>query len=109
MITADAIFGRPLVCRPSTPSTLPLLTTVIETLPTIDDDRIAALVEQLALAIVEIDEVQRGTRELLSEALVLLHARHTENAQLRQRGADLLEVSRPLPARLSSALSPSWL
>ena len=57
----------------------------------IDDDVLADLIEQLALAVADRDEELRSVRSLLSVALSHLHAEHVGAARLRER---LIETRR---------------
>lgn len=93
MPTADEIFGRRLAPAPW-PSSRPVLALVVELLPTIEDDLVADLLEHLALALADRDGELRAKRAVLSSALVLSHAYHTEIIRLRRRLGDLLDRQR---------------
>ena len=65
------------------PSSARLLAFVVEVLPTIDDEPVADLIEQLALLVVERDEEVAAVRVELSVALDLLHKEQTTSDRRR--------------------------
>ena len=78
-------------------------------LPTIDDEGIADLIEQLALLVVDRDEEVAALRSVLSVSLDLLRKEQTTNERRRAelyRLRDELRTSRP---RSESATVPSEL
>ena len=76
------------------PSSARLLVLVVELLPTIEDDLLADLVEQLAITLVERDERDRAITEVASVAADELHRTHGENCRLRERVIELGEALR---------------
>ena len=68
MLRADEIRWN-LTPAPS-PSSAPLMAIVAQRLPPIDDEFVADLVEQLAVAVVERDEELKAVRAVQSVALV---------------------------------------
>ena len=107
LMTADEIFARPREAVPW-PSTGSALAPAVEILPMIvvADDRIAELVEDLALELVAREEQLASVRELLAEALAQSN-RHVAAlaAAARQREA-LVEENRRY-ARQHCAPSPA--
>jgi hypothetical protein len=93
MLTADEIFSRPPMPM-AWPSSGPMLALAIELLPKIADDRIADLVELLALALVDRGAELHAVRSVGSLSLALSHAQHKEIVRLRNRLAALLEAGR---------------
>ena len=65
------------------PSSGPLLSLAVELPPGIEDKRIAALVEELAILVTERDEQVAAMRSVLSVALNLLHRERATNERLR--------------------------
>ncbi len=62
----------------------PVLEVAVEVLPTIEDDIVAALIEQLALAIADLADELRSVRAVLREALAIVHSQHREIVRLRR-------------------------
>lgn len=79
---------------PPWPSSRPVLALAIELLPTIDDDLVADLVEQLTVALIDRAEELRAVRAVRCEALALAHSHHREIARLKKRLADLRDAQR---------------
>lgn len=75
-----------------------LLTLAVELLPTIDDELVADLVEQLGLAVADRDEELQTIRELQFAMLDDLHLRDVDNRRLRRRLADVRPQTRETPA-----------
>ena len=92
-LTADEIFDRRLAPAPWR-SSRQFLALVVEVLPLIEDDLMADLLEQLALALGDRDDEVRAVRGVLSSALALSHSQHVEINRLRRRLADLLDARR---------------
>jgi len=65
------------------PSARPVLDVAIESLPTIEDDFSADLIEQLSLALEDRDDELRTVRMVLSEALALAHQQQREIERIR--------------------------
>jgi hypothetical protein len=83
-LRASDIFGENVAPAPW-PSSGPMLVMAIAQLSNIEDERAADLVDCLVHAILDRDDELRAVRVVLSEALALLHAQHTEIVQLQAR------------------------
>ncbi|MDO8679149.1 MAG: hypothetical protein Q7R30_11385 [Acidobacteriota bacterium] len=71
-----------------------LLALVVEMLPLIDDDLTVAVLERIALDLLERNSELDAARFVLSEALTLTHTSNAEIARLKLRLAELHDARR---------------
>lgn len=100
-ITAADVFRRAPAPMPAAASR-PVLDVALGLLPALEDDLAIDLVEQLAYALVDRDEELRAVRAVLSEALGLTYAQHTEILRLRRRLGAVLDAQRARPAEAAA-------
>jgi hypothetical protein len=94
MPTADEIFDRPAAVVEPDAQVRELLSIGCEMIAATTDDLAAQVLERICLALASTADALAIARIMLCESQSIAYDRHLQNARLRQRVADLLELAK---------------